>query len=228
MDSRIIAFLGLFLVTVIGFFAVRLTHRNLLDRKRFISEFLEVFGRFSEPQEFHPDAYEWLIRESVAMQRELGEYGIVAYQPPWQQVLYTRYEIIVNLLPELRRTKIRANQGLHRRYDTYLEMVAIYLETILRYLGVLDREIGRLQTDLWNPFTWFREGIQVIMLVPVLIIHWFGFIGATTVWHLKSSGLFRVIGSIFALVSFLSGITGIFVRWAQFKQMVVDLWNQLF
>lgn len=225
MDSRIIALLGLITITAIGFASLLLDRRNRNGRRASVTEYTAMFNRFADPATLDFDAYEWLTRKSVAMQNELGTYGLIDYRPPGTSHVMHRYEVITNLLSAIRQRKMqRSLSGLG---GTYREMVLNYLDTLIRYVGVLDEQIEKRTKDLRNPIVWFREGVQVIMLVPLLVVHWLGLVSTSTIRNLKAAGFFKLTSSIMALVWFLGTITGLFVRWDEFKAIVVDLWKSL-
>ena len=82
MNSRYIAALSIVLVMAIGFLKTLTYYKGLKKRRDFVSEFTDKFVEFASKPDFDGALYYWLTHNSVAIQSELGLFGVMAYKPP--------------------------------------------------------------------------------------------------------------------------------------------------
>jgi hypothetical protein len=226
MDSRYIPILGIALVMAIGFFKTLAYYRALKKRRDFVSEFSDKFVEFANKPDFDGKLYYWLTHNSVAVQSELGPLGIVTYKPPAAGYMIQNYQIVVNLLPELRREK--TENRLFRNDEIHREYASMCLDVLVRYLGVIDRWLQGAKGELQNPLIWLRQGVQAILLLPAYILHWFGLLGAAAIGTLTRNILVKGISAIVAIVGLLSGLVTIIVGWDQSIRIIEPLWHNVF
>ena len=200
-------------------------YNELKKRKDFIFEFSSKLVEFSGKPEFDNALYFWLTQNSVAIQSELGPYGIIAYKPPAADYMYPNYQIIVNLLPELRRAK--TGTYLFQDYETQREQASMCLDVLIRYSGVLEQWLKETRNDFHNPLVWLRQGFQTILLIPAYILYWFGILGTSTLRKLIGNSIIKGISVIVTLVGILSGLVTIAVGWDQSVNIVMILWKNL-
>ena len=136
------------------------------------------------------------------------------------------YQVIVNLLPELRRAK--TENRLFRDAEIYREHASMCLDVLVRYLGVIERRLQSAKDELRNPFIWLRQGVQSILLLPAYFLHWSGLLGASTLGTLTKNLFVKSISAIVAVVGLLSGLVTVAVGWEQTARMIESLWRNVF
>jgi hypothetical protein len=119
--SIIVTILGL------GLWQVIRKYKNISDRMEFTKEYLERFNKFIARQEFDGTEYNWLTLRVTKIQEELGQCGILtSYRPPFANFMYNNYQLIINILPEI------------RSGAAHPEMVNACQDAMIRHLGVLS------------------------------------------------------------------------------------------
>jgi hypothetical protein len=160
------------------------------------------------------------------MQEDLGPLGVADYKPPGNLGFIPRYQVIVNLLPELRR--LRMGEYHFGAEGIFAEQANLCLDTLVRYAGVLQRRSEQSAKQLRNPLAWLREGVQTILLLPVSLLVSLGVLGASTEERFRGSLLFRVMAGIIALMGLLSGVITIALGWKQFTALLAGLFEHPF
>lgn len=223
MNPRWIALVCLVSVLILGVIEICRYLRRLGVRRAFVVEYLSKFSQFVMQDAFDAESYNWLTARVYEIQTELGSCGIAStYRPPAASYMVHDYPIIINSLPELRRDK--TDQLLFGTRENYRETVALVDEALIRYIGVLNKDIQDSVGWLWNPLTWFREGVRAIFLLPFRVLQWFGILGSSTVNGLEHTGFLRVISGLVALIGFAGAVIGIIVDWNSFMAFLANLW----
>lgn len=182
-------------------------------RHVFAIEFLERLKEYWESGGSDSEAYSWLIHRSHKMQGEMGSFGVVHnYKPPYQNYVITNYDIILNMIPDLRRC---LEDDLLSRNLAHQYMNALQ-EAIVRYVGSIEDDRSDIINEIKNPVKWLRNGIRDIVAVPAYLLGWFGIISESTLQRWVSSLIFSVISGVVALAGFASAIVTIVIGWEQF------------
>lgn len=165
------------------------------------------------------ESYGWLMHRSNKMQSQLGVSGIYAsYRPPYANFQYSNYPIVLNMLPDLRHAlddSILSDSPVVHQYSMALQ------DTLIRHLGSLQDQDDRNNAALRNPVVWLREGVRMVVALPLTMLGWLGAVGESTVSQLLSGRVFKAISALVAVVGFISAIMGIALGWDQFVQMVL-------
>jgi hypothetical protein len=222
LSDRSILALTLALIFLLGLFS--LIHQKSLvsEQIMFSKEFMLKLEAYVESWGRDNESYAWLTHRSSKMQKILGVYGVYErYRPPHAEFQFQNYPVILNILPELRRALedvVLRRSHLSREYANSLQ------ETILRYVGVLEDRESEFLGFIRNPVIGFREGIRIIVALPLSILGWLGALSDRTVSTLISSQGFGLLTGLISLVSFVSGLMGIMLGWDEFREM---LWGLL-
>jgi len=155
------------------------------------------------------------------MQTYLGYDGLSAYKPPYANYIIKNYQIIVNILPEIRK-EFNSTFCDARSLQEY---VAILNETIMRYLGILDNQLKSNLRKFHNPILWLKEGIVYILIFPFILLNWFGIISKSIVINLTDNFLFKLISNIISLLSLLATIITIVIGWTSFFKTIKNLFG---
>lgn len=218
MDLRYFAILVIAIVLIIGYVQTRSEYKDLRKRKDLIVEFGNKFNEFCKQSEFDNQLYFWLVQNSVLVQSELGSFGIVAYKPPSANYMIPNYQVIVNLIPELRREK--TDNSMFRDMAIYHEHANLCLEVLIRYLGLLEKWLGEATIELRNPFIWLRNGVQAVLLIPLYLLNWFGVLGKSTIGKFTQNIFFKSISAIVAIIGLLSSLVTIIIGWDEFSKLI--------
>lgn len=219
--SRNQLILIIFLISLIGWLRLFYGRRRISGKAKFAQEYLNKFRQYIESRGRDNESYSWMIYESVKMQNQLGILGIMSgYSPPGSNYVYNQYQVLLNMLPSLH--GILNSELLSTSFVApgYIQTIQ---EVIVRHLGVLGGEIKDIQSEINNPLKAFRSGIQLILLLPFNVVHWFGLATKNFLWRLSRSLLFKIISGIAALITFISAIISIAVGWKAFVNIVKSI-----
>lgn len=196
-----------------------------VENLEYANEFRNRFIEYCNSQGKNSDAYTWLTLNSARMQSEMGALGVYeAFKPPAASYMIRNYQIITNMLPELRRYIDQDRESLGTMFgstiDSYMKAID---EALLRYIGVLQEREGTARRNLKNPLIWLRTGVEQILAIPLLIFVWFGLVGSYTVRRLQSNILFKAIAVIATLVGLISGVMTMVLGWDEFGQLTAKM-----
>lgn len=181
MINYILVFLGLMIIGV--FFIIRngrMIAKDLEEAYEYLNKFREYVNSLFKGKEDYK-VYEWLTMKGPKMQAKVGELGIArAFIPPFSNIQYNTYQIIVNALPTLRdeaRDPMREYSSLQNNIiQNYCSMID---DVLLRHIGELEHRFEDTKSQLKNPFIWLREGVQFFVHLPILLLYWSGLIKYT-------------------------------------------------
>lgn len=205
-------------LAAVGF--ITLWHRSgvVADRHELAMEFLERLKRYYESAGSDLESYSWLLQRSNRMQLQMGSNGVFDYRPPFESYIIRNYQLIVNMLPELRKELDRHDPLTHRPLAA--QYANIMQESLVRHLGTIEDAHTSLARHLLNPVVWLREGVRSVTASPVLVLSWAGLIGDTTASRLTGNVLFRCIAGVVTIVTLASGAVTIVVGWERFAAIV--------
>jgi len=209
-------------VALYGLVQLLIGYRAYGARHEFAVSYLEKLKAYWESGGADSEAYGWLIHRSNKMQREMGDQGIIdQYRPPHEKYMIRNYPIILNMLPDLRRS-LEDDLLARRLAPEYLNAIE---ESIFRYLGSLEDSQQTLRNDLKNPVKWFRRGVGDVVALPLYLAGWLGAFPDKVVGSWTGSPPFSLLSGLLALVGFASGIMTIVLGWEQFIEAVKGLWS---
>lgn len=191
----------------------------------YANEFRNRFIEYCNSRGENSEAYTWLTLNSARMQSEMGALGVYeAFKPPAASYMIRNYQIITNMLPELRHYIDQNRQNFGTMFastiDSYMKAID---EALLRYFGVLQQREGTARRNLKNPLIWLRTGVEQVLAIPLLIFVWFGLVGGYTVRRLQSNILFKAMAVIATLVGLVSGVMTMVLGWDEFGQLTAKM-----
>jgi len=217
LSDRTVLVIALALVISLGLIRLVREKSRVSGEIAFSEEFIRKLKTYFESNGHDNESYVWLTDRSSKMQNQMGAYGIyVSERPPYANIQYQNYPIILNILPELRKTledKV-LSRDIARQYAVSLQ------EKIILYVGVLEDRENEFFKSIRNPVIWFREGIRVIVALPLSILEWLGVLSEKSVSALITSKAFRLCTAIVSIVSFVCAVMGIALGWGQFQAML--------
>lgn len=201
----------LLVLLIIGFSLIvragRTQSKNLDEAYEYLNKFREYGNSLIKDKEDY-QAYEWLTMRGPKMQAKVGELGIAkGFIPPFSNIQYNTYQIIVNALPTLRdeaRDPMRSYNSLQNKIvHNYLTMID---DVLLRYIGRLENRLEDVRAQLKNPFIWLREGVQFFVQIPILLLYWSGLIKYTTYYRFSNNFIIKFINFLIILIGLVSSI----------------------
>jgi len=205
---------GILIVFIVGFVKVYKRHSRVAEnidfareyREKFVdfaNKYFKTFDRFNRSGDFDGEIYVWLTMNVSKIQDLVGNFGVMAYKPAFQNYMINDYLIIINTLPKFR-------EGHVENFD-----FGAVDDCLLRYIGhVLDYKKDTLR-NLKNPFIWFREGFREIFSLPLFIFNWFGIFSRRSINSIMDSVIYKIIAGLLALVTLVSGFVTIIVGYDQ-------------
>lgn len=227
MILRVVAIIATVVILMaVGYLSVRAVARSLAAQLSFADEFLTKLHSYYSSHGKDPQAYGWLTRNSVRMQRELGGLGILEfYKPAGADYALRNVQVVVNILTQL-------NQWLSDSYADLLagparEAAQTLNDAIVRNVGVLAERQQAVERQLRNPVTLLREGVQQVLLLPVRVLSWLGIVGSYSINRLAARRAIVVVSGVITLVGLVSAIVTIVVGWHQFVAIIVGWFAKL-
>lgn len=196
----------------------RLNHVS--EKRDFAISFLKKLQEYVESMGRNMEIYAWLISHSNKMQNQMGHQGIYGhYRPPFQSYLVTNYPIIINMIPELRGA-FEDNFLSDRLANQYFNALQ---DSIIRHIGSAEEIIKELKIESKNPFIWLREGVRIIIAIPITLLAWFGVITDSVADRIKTSILFKIFAGSIATIGFISAIVTIALGWNDFLEKIKSI-----
>ena len=184
-------------------------YRNALNTKRtFAIDYRDKFANFLNSGEADSQDYEFLVYHSNKMQANMGPIGrMYRYHDPFVAT-YSNYPIILNMIPDLNRN---LRESLYSEDDNF--RAATIRDSIIRYLASLDDSIEGINSILYNPFVWLREGFQRLLAFPYDFLNFAGLISNERLENALHSKRLQVLGSLMTIISVIGAVMGIIADW---------------
>lgn len=157
------AFLFLLAVIGIGLLSLRLRMERLREDRRFVDQYITKLGKFADSyqDDFDPDQHYWLTHRVLRIQ-------YIATDPAlWERYGGSHSEDATRKGATL--VEVIEQMG-QRPVST--EIIRSLISFLVRFEGVLDDFSIEFKKRQINPFILFREGIQLILLSPILAFQW--------------------------------------------------------
>jgi hypothetical protein len=212
--------LALLAISLYGLLQITRDLRKCRSKHDFAVEFLGQLKSCWESRGGDSETYGWLIHRSNKMQAEMGAHGVLhGYKPPYQNYIIKNYDVILNMLPDLRRCLEDNIISDHLAYQ-FLSMLQ---ESLIRYLGSLEDAQEEITRDVQNPIKWFRDGVRDIVALPAYLLSWLGVIPEIYARKFVSSFVFSAISGMVAFLGFSSAVITIAIGWHEFIDVVRNI-----
>jgi len=216
MDFNSYALVLLVFIFLLGVSSIIRDYFTIHKKYIFTTEYFETLKAYIQSNGQDVEKYSWLTRKSSKIQTLMGSFGLVDYKPAAQNYIYKNYQLIVNGLGELR-SYYNDNYVFSRLAN---EMSQTLQEALIRYIGVLEEHRDFYISQLKNPIIWFREGVRVIIALPINLLSWFGIINPLAVATITTNIIFRFFSGIIAFLTFLGTIVTLVVGWNDFVSIL--------
>ncbi len=219
MDRLLIV--GLVIVLAgIGLFRILRLIQAIEAQNDFVVEFHNKFTQYINNPGKDTQAHQWLVAQMDKMQSEVGQFGIMAYRPPYSDYIVQNFQIFINLIPAIR-DGFALGEDLAR--NAHIRMIS---DSLTRYQGQLLRDRDSVSKYLHNPILWFRDGVQAILNFPIFILYQFGVLGRNLYKSWIDSRIFKFIGSLVSIIAFFSALVSIVAGWDAFVIFIQRIFNR--
>jgi hypothetical protein len=207
-------------IAVVGNLRLRRGMVRLLDQKDRIIEFNRKLAEYVQGGGRDAGIYQWLTFHSVKIQNDLGPHGYVThFRPPFANYVVPYWAIVLNALPEIQRGF--TGSFLFEQAQGYTQILS---DALLRFGGVLEDRIEAAQAEVRNPVSSFREGVAVILRLPLDILHWLGLKQKPVS---AGGAVSRTLSGAISLLALLSAVVSLIAGWEPTTQFVTRLWERM-
>ena len=219
MTNTFIASISLVILCIWGFLTL-IRHYNELKKKfNFLIEYrnkfvelangyFESYDRLSNNGLLDDEIHTWLTINALKAQRYLGQLGISSYRPGFTNILFKKYQIIIN-------TVVKFKNGSIHEYDAHSVD-----NSLLMYLGHLEDTIETSRKSLFNPILWFREGVIQVISVPLRLLNWFGVLDKQETNNFQNGLFFKILSGLIGIIAFVSSIITIILGAEDFQRII--------
>ena len=203
-------------LVITGFIANVINIRTCSNNYNFLVEYRDKFSKFISDllnkNKYSNKDYEWLMSNSGKVQIILGDAGIISYKDI--SGYYPNYQIVLNFMNEVMSLFSKGLIG------TESEKITWCHNAFLRKMGIYDEYIKKEIKRTFNPLYDLTSGIKVILGIPLDILYSIGLISSKNLTKIKDNVLFKILGGIISLLTFLSTIMSIVLGWNDFVNLI--------
>ena len=203
-------------LVITGFIANVINIRTCSNNYNFLVEYRVKFSKFISDllnkNKYSNKDYEWLMSNSDKVQIILGDAGIISYKDI--SGYYPNYQIVINFMNEVMSLFSKGLIG------TESEKITWCHNAFLRKMGIYDEYIKKEIKRTFNPLYDLTSGIKVILGIPLDILYSIGLISSKNLTKIKDNVLFKILGGIISLLTFLSTIMSIVLGWNDFVNLI--------
>ena len=203
-------------LVITGFIANVINIRTCSNNYNFLVEYRDKFSKFISDllnkNKYSNKDYEWLMYNSDKVQIILGDAGIISYKDI--SGYYPNYQIVINFMNEVMSLFSKGLIG------TESEKITWCHNAFLRKMGIYDEYIKKEIKRTFNPLYDLTSGIKVILGIPLDILYSIGLISSKNLTKIKDNVLFKILGGIISLLTFLSTIMSIVLGWNDFVNLI--------
>lgn len=217
----------LIVVCIFGFIKVFLSKRESENEKNYAISYLNKYREFTNDlikDNYNSDAYVWLKLNSSKIQTQMGEYGVAqAYKPAFSDLIYHNYQVIVNGISHIRDLYSQGgNIGLMSRLEANIlyKEISVIDDMLLTYIGAQDNHVNNKVKEMKNPIIWLREGVRIIVTLPISIMYWSGIIHYRTYNTIANNFFVKLISFLVASTGLVSSIITIVTGYEPFMHII--------
>ena len=208
------AFLFLLMVIGTGFLSLRLRMERLREDRRFVDQYITKLGKFADSYQdgFDPDQHYWLTHRVLRIQH-------IATDP----ALWDRYggshaedatrkgATLVEVIEQMGQRPVSS------------EIIRSLISFLVRFQGVLDDFSAEFKKRQLNPFILFREGIQLILLSPILAFQWASGGGRVMIGEIARNPIFKRWSAYFSVAAIVIPLVIIIFGWSSIVGLVLSI-----
>ncbi|MDR3667717.1 MAG: hypothetical protein P4L35_12810 [Ignavibacteriaceae bacterium] len=223
MGKIISFFVAFVLLILMGFILKRQKISKVVSRFKYTLDyyknFVELLNEVFQSKRINQEKYIWLTEKVNAMQRELGDSGIMHYySDPLQGFTAKEYQLLINFLPEIS-SYIHEfdNSIMLERFNSSARWCT---DMFIRHQGDLKEMIENENKILYNPLSCFAEAIRCIVALPFSILYWLGILSEGMLYRIKHSWFLKFVNAIVILIGLIGSIITISLGWDGFQKLL--------
>jgi len=208
-------------ILILGLIKLLNKKSDYSESSNFSKEFINQLQKYLKSGGKDLETYTWLIHRSPKMQNEMDSDGILnVYRPPFRNIVFNNYQIIVNMIPELKVEFESEMNQLLSNSKIVNQLGNMIQESIIRHLGILEDYEKNLEKSLKNPMIWFREGIKSIVVLPFTLLYWLGIFTKSKLNSIFNNFIIKILSSLVTIIGFIGAIMTIFLGWEKFLNLI--------
>lgn len=186
----------------------------------FQNNFANLIDNFVTSHSLNSVFYEKCIHDIDEIQTELGGTGVAAeFVDSLNGVRFRNYQLFTNIFPELRKFSGMLDNSIVA--DRCNHLIGLCDDALRRHEGNLDRVIGKISTQLWNPITCLGIGVRWIIWLPGNILEWAGIINTQKVYAIHQNRIFKFFESVGVIIGLVGSIFTIILGWNDMIDFIV-------
>lgn len=209
-------------IIILGFIVTIYKKRDIDKRYNFVKEYLDttrIVGNLISDDKPINEQYTWLQYHVIKIQKELGPYGIIsAYKPAYADYYHRNYEIMLNGIREIKDLYVK--QSSKRQI---IDLIMTIDDILLMYLGHLNTDISALGKKMLNPFILLREGLVVLITLPLRILYWSELINYASVEKLERSVIFKILSFVIYIITVLSSVLTLIIGYEDLMEIIKNI-----
>jgi hypothetical protein len=212
------AFLFLLVVIGIGFFSLRLRMERIREDRRFVDQYITKLAKFADSyqEDFDPDQHYWLTHRVLRIQ-------YIATDPAlWDRYGGSHSEDATRKGATL--VEVIEQMG-QRPVST--EIVRSLISFLVRFQGVLDDFSVEFKKRQINPFILFREGIQLILLSPILAFRWASGGSRVMIGEIARNPTFKRWSAYLSVAAIIVPLIIIIFGWSSIIRFILGIFGLL-
>jgi hypothetical protein len=194
--------------------------RKLNNKLHDVSTFLGQFTEWVDGDCQDDTVYDELTAKSTVIQSRIGSFGLGAIRRPQELVYHTNVQVIVNLLPDVRRYLNDRYGVLRDQGNDYARMVA---DCLIRYSGATEEALLKLSRRSRNPIDLYLEGVRCVVSLPFVLLRKSEIVSEEAYSSLVRNWLFKLFSFVAAFAAFLSTLMSVVVGWGDFVDRVKSM-----
>lgn len=217
ISNSILIIIILILICILGYIYNINIKKDINNRMKFIedyhSKFVEYVKKIFSSDSIDAELYAYLTKNVNKVQNELGHDGVFDYvKDNLNNTEHLNYQMIINILPETRSSQM--SFPIFR--ERVLESCKYCEDALIRHKGTIDTEFEKINKSLSNPLVLFKDGISLILYVPVYVLNLNDVISNEKKKRIINNPLMKVISMLVSFIVFLSAIVSLVAGWDYF------------
>jgi len=208
-----LAFLFLLMVIGIGFLSLRLRLERLREDRRFVDQYVTKLGKFADSyqEDFDPDQHYWLTHRVLRIQYIATDPALwERYGGSHSEDAARRGATLVEVIEQMGQRPVSS------------EIIRSLISFLVRFQGVLDDFSAEFKKRQINPFILFREGIQLILLSPILAFQWATGGGRVMIGEIARNPIFKRWSAYFAVAALVIPLIIIIFGWSPIIRLILS------
>lgn len=216
--------LGLLIISGLGYLLFKRRKTKIEEEIEFTRNYREYLTTYLESNGSDMDSYSWLIDRTVKMQRIMGGFGKISYNPPFGQYRIQNQDIVIAFVPQIKKEFESQLNLLAPNFQTLTFYTDSLQEALIRFVGVRTYDLEEAEQNLKKTHLWFVLGFRQILSLPIYLFVLFGLLSSNKASSIRDSILQKIITALIFLVGVVSSLFTIILGWDEFWKLIGEIW----